>query len=1200
MAALQCPLRGEAMHILAHFRSSKTFDDLFAAVSRGPRTAHVVGASGAARHFLAAALVDALAEPWLVVVHHAGAAERFAEDLRAWLAPRQVLSFPANPYLPYEVLAKSPDLTRARLGVLRRLCAATEGPPPVVVATVESLLGTLAPAGTFRDAVTTLAPGRHLPLEELVPRLLALGYERDEHVTAPGQFALRGGILDFWDPAEDAPVRAEFYGDEVEAVRRFDPNSQRSTARLDGATLGPAHEWPFRAEEFARLRERLRRDAADAQARLASRGLNDAAMRLRQRLNEDLEASVGPVVGPALAERYAAMAYDPAGHLLEYFPRPPAVLLDEPVRLWETARSLAREAAERATVLLERGDMLPAQAAVYVPVAKVQAAMARGPRVAMSALLTRAGQEFGEPYAFSPRPGEAFHGRFDEFIASVERHRRADRRLVVAAATRERVERLAEALRRRDLPVRAMPDAAHTLPEPREIVVLNAALEGGFAFPELGLFVYTDAEIQGRRRRRPRRSSGGGEGVRLEDLAVGDLVVHVHHGLARYLGLRPMDVDGHRHEYLELQYAGADRLFVPTDQVSLIQRYVGPEGRAPKLSHLGGGDWAKTKARVRASVRRMAQDLLQLYAAREATVGTAFAPDTPWQRDMEDAFPYEETPDQLRAIREIKQDMERPRPMDRLLCGDVGYGKTEVAVRAAFKAVMDGMQAAVLVPTTILADQHYRTFEERLRGFPVRVDLLSRFRTPAQQKDVLRRLAEGRVDVIIGTHRLLGKDVRFKNLGLLIVDEEQRFGVSHKERIKALKVGVDCLTLTATPIPRTLHMSLVGVRDMSLIETPPEDRFPVQTYVVEWSEELVTEAIRRELGRGGQVFYVHNRIETMDGALSMLMRHVPEARIAVAHGRKNEVDLERTMIAFLDGEYDILLATSIIESGLDMPQVNTLIVEDADRLGLSTLYQLRGRVGRSNRLAYAYFTYRRDKVLSEVAEKRLAAISQFTDFGSGFQIAMRDLEIRGAGNLLGAEQHGFMVSVGFEMYRQLLAEAVRELKGEERPHKDEQPTQVEVPITAYIPDRYMPDSRDKMEAYRRIADATDGAALDEIADELQDRFGPTPPELHNLLQVARVRVLGQAIGVRAVRCLDADRSEIELGDLRRLDGSRLAALQQGFWRARVHLHGDRGAYLVVRHPGHKPEEILETIAEVLSVLQPASLDRTPRPERVVR
>lgn len=1192
--------RGDGMHILAHARSSAAFDDLFRATLRGPRTGHVVGTSGSARHFLAASLIESSPEPWLVIAPHAGAAERFAEDLRTWLGARSVEVFPAHPYLPYEVLAKSPDLTRARLRVLRRLLLPSSGPPPVVVATMESLMGRLTPSAAFRQALLPLAVGDARPVEQLVPRLLRSGYERDDHVTSPGQFALRGGILDLWDPVDDAPLRVELFGDEIEAIRRFDPKTQRSTQRLSEFILGPVHEWVVDPDVAARAKDLIEKEARIAQMRLRQRGFEDAADRLRQRVGEELEM-VGAFPGAAACERYAPLLNPTPGHLLQYFAAPPAVVLDEPARLWETASALVRDAAERATALLERGEMLPGQASVFIDPMSVQRELARGPRVAMSMLITRAGRDLGETFAFSPRAGEAFHGRFDEFVESLERHRRLGRRLVVVAATRERVERLADSLRRRDIPVRAMPRPEDSLAEPREVVVLEGALEGGFAFPELGLYVYTDAEIQGRRKRRQRPKVGGsgGEGVRLQDLAEGDLVVHVHHGLARYLGLRPMEVDGHRREYLELQYSGADRLFVPTDQVSLIQRYVGPEGKAPRLSHLGGSDWAKTKSRVRESVREMAEELLQLYAARETAPGYAFGPDTPWQREMEDTFPYEETPDQLRAIAEVKRDMEQARPMDRLLCGDVGYGKTEIAIRATFKAVMDGRQAAVLVPTTILAEQHYRTFEERLRGFPVRIELLSRFRTPAQQKDVLRRLAAGQVDIVIGTHRLLAKDVRIKNLGLLIVDEEQRFGVAHKERIKKLKVGVDCLTLTATPIPRTLHMSLIGLRDMSLIETPPEDRFPVQTYVVEWSPDLVTEAIRREIGRGGQVFYVHNRIETIDATLSMLLHQIPEARIAVAHGRKDESDLERTMIAFLEGEYDVLLATSIIESGLDMPRVNTLIVEDADHLGLSSLYQLRGRVGRSNRLAYSYFTYRRDKVLTEVAEKRLSAISQFTDFGSGFQIAMRDLEIRGAGNLLGAEQHGFVVSVGFEMYRQMLAEAVRELQGTPSTESSTD-TQVEISVNAFIPSTYMADVRDKMETYRRIADAADPDVLAELAEELTDRFGPLPEPVHNLLRVARVRALGQQIGVESIRCTSPNETEVTLTALDRVDGRQLAALQQGWPFPRVRLHGDRGAYLTVHHPGEKPEEILETLAEVLTALSLEAHEVAPRPERMVR
>ena len=1181
------------MRLTELWQGSATFLDLEKALRTPSGRAHVVGLSGSARRFLLAGLLSRLPGPALLVAHHAGAAQRLADDLETLLPERPVATFPANPYLPYEVIAKSPEITTQRLAVLRHLLA---GEDLVVVATTESLIGRLTPPEVFRRAYREIRTGQQLPLEEVLPALVELGYEREERVAARGQFALRGGILDVWDPTSARPARIELFGDEVESIRAVDVSTQRSREPIPAVSVGPVREFVLAPAGARDGLGALRAEHRAALARLRQTDRAEAAARLEETVGEDLARLESHVQADA-AERYAPLFYPVPGHLLEYFARPPLLVVDEPVRVRETALSLERDAAERATALLERGEMVPGQAHVHVPMARVEERAKGGARLSMSALLARGQGELGTVFSFPAKPGEIYHGRWDDFASALEHHREHGRRAVVAAATVDRAHRLAEAIGHRGLPVRLMPEPALQAPAERETVVIYGPLEGGFSLPDLDLVVFTDAEIQGRRRRRSRAAAGPGQAIRLGELAIGDIVVHVNHGIGRYVGMKTMQIDGHDREYLEVEYAARDRVFVPTDQIGLVQKYIGPEGKEPRLSRLGGGEWHRTKARIKESVRDMAQDLLRLYAEREALPGHAFSPDQPWQRDLEDSFPYDETPDQLRAIVEIKADMERPRPMDRLLCGDVGFGKTEVAIRAAFKAVADGKQVAVLVPTTILAQQHYRTFEERLRGLPVEIELLSRFRTPREQAQVLRHAAGGAADVVIGTHRLLAKDVRFRELGLLIVDEEQRFGVAQKERIKALSHGVDCLTLTATPIPRTLQFSLFGLRDVSLIETPPEDRFPVQTYVVELSDELVVEAVRREVGRGGQVFYVHNRIESMDSVLLRLRRLLPEVRIAVAHGRMREEELESTMIDFLEGEHDLLLATSIIENGLDMPRVNTLIVENADHLGLAQLYQLRGRVGRSNRLAYAYFTYQRDRALTEVAEKRLTAIQQFTDFGAGFQIAMRDLEIRGAGNILGTEQHGFMVSVGFDMYRQLLEEAIEELRGEARPETPE-PAQIEIALDAFIPDAYMPDSRDKMDIYRRIAASHDADLVDELEAECHDRFGPPPPPVTNLLAVARMRCLAEESGIRYVR-EDDERTLLGLVSIARMNGAGLARLSEEM-RGRLRLQASGNEVVItLRHPGQKTQDALESIIEVLCHLRPTAAEGMRQAERMV-
>lgn len=1174
------------------WEGSAGFQELLDTLSRRSRQAHVVGLSQSARRHLMAAVMQHLGGPGVVVGHHAGHAERIAEDLRTFLPDWEILLWPANPYLPYEVIARSPEIASQRLAVLRRLERKDLG-RLILVATAESLIGRLTPAPAFCAAAMDVRVGNDLPIEKLLPRLIRLGYERAERVAARGQFALRGGILDAWDPALDAPLRVELFDDTVESIREVDVASQRSRNPFESVRLGPVRELVLDDEAHVRGLAAMLRELKAAETRLRHADRSDAAEHLRQVVEDDLDRfSAFSGAGGESLERYQALFYPHPGHLLTYFPvdQAPTVLWDEPSRVRETAQSLERDAAERAAALLERGEILPGQGDAYVPFHEVEQAARAGIRLAFSAFLSRGQSDLGEAVSFSAKAGEIYHGRWEDFLQALQHHRGQGRRVVIAAQSPERCSRIAEALRGRDVPVRLMPPPGDSAPLPREVVILLAALEGGYSIPDLALHVFTDAEIQGRRLRRSARATqGNGPSIRLGELAIGDAVVHAHHGIGRYVGMKSMLIEGHEREYLELEYAAGDRVYVPTDQIMQIQKYVGAEGKEPKLSKLGGADWHRTKAKVKESVRDMAAELIRLYAAREALPGHGFAADTPWQQELEESFPYEETPDQLRCIEEIKTDMERPRPMDRLLCGDVGFGKTEVAIRAAFKAVADGRQVAVLVPTTILAQQHFRTFEERLRGLPVRVELLSRFRTPKEQAQTLRRVNDGTADIVIGTHRLLGKDVRFKELGLLIVDEEQRFGVAQKERIKQLATGIDSLTLTATPIPRTLQFSLFGLRDVSLIETPPEDRFPVQTYVVEMGDDLVQEAIRREVARGGQVFYVNNRIESLDSVLLRLRRLVPEVRLAFAHGRMHEDALERTMIDFLEGEYDVLVATSIIESGLDMPRVNTLIVENADHLGLSQLYQLRGRVGRSNRLAYAYFTYQRDRALSEIAEKRLSAIQQFTDFGAGFQIAMRDLEIRGAGNILGAEQHGFLVSVGFEMYRQLLEEAIQELRGDAKRKMSEEDVQtvVEIAVDAYIPNSYMSDSRDKMDAYRRIAAARDPRSVDDIEAEFLDRFGPVPASTQNLLNVARIRTLAQAASMAFVR-EETGRTVLGISSLSAIDGAGMARLTETR-RGQIRLEASSSQVLLtIRHPGQVTAECLVTVVDVLRELAPVS------------
>jgi transcription-repair coupling factor (superfamily II helicase) len=1172
--------------ILELWRSSEEYQAMLRALRRGPAEETVVGLQGSERNFLAAALFHDLARGGLVVTAGELEAERAQDELSAWLQTvggPEVAFFRGHPVLPFEVVAESREGEGERLAILHRLA---RGDEIVVVTTVDALVGRLPPPRVLRAARLRIRVGDRLDLAHVADRLVASGYERVERVEAKGTFALRGGILDVWDPSADHPLRVDLFDVEVASLRPFDPESQRSRPEsLSEVEVGPAREVAIEPQAWERGLTAIRRDLAQQVVRLRQSDRRAAAEALGERVEELLAEWREGIKGRGreALTRYLPYFYPEQTTLADYLPEGALVFLVEPERIREAAAAVQREAAERAVALLESGHLLPHQADVVVGFSRVERLLARHPTVHASLLLRRSQVRLGAVHGFSARTVETFHGQWEALAGEVGRLAREGYRCLILASTKERLETVRDRLVAAEL----LPVRAARAPEPGEIVLAEGSLENGFQLPDLRLWVLTDRELFGRERKRRRAEpvfQEAGTAIRSHlELRPGDYVVHVHHGIGQYMGVETMEVAGVRRDYLTIRYQGADRLFVPVDQLHLVQKYVAQEGHVPKLYKLGGGDWQKVKARVKESVREMAGELLRLQAARRARPGHAFGPDTPWQRELEDAFPYQETRDQLRALEEIKRDLESPRPMDRLLCGDVGYGKTELAIRAAFKVAQEGKQVAVLVPTTILAQQHFNTFTSRMAGFPVVIDLLTRFRSRKEQAATLKGLREGVIDIVIGTHRLLANDVRFHDLGLLIVDEEQRFGVAHKERLKFLKERVDVLTLTATPIPRTLHMSLVGLKDISLIETPPEDRHPVQTYVVEYSDDLVRQAILREIERGGQVFYVHNRVETIEEARLRVKELVPEARVAVAHGQMKEDLLERTMLDFLDGEYDVLVTTTIVESGLDIPSVNTLIVEDADHLGLAQMYQLRGRIGRSNRQAYAYFTYRPQKVLSEVAEKRLEAIREFTEFGAGFKIAMRDLEIRGAGNILGPEQSGFIMAVGFDLYVQLLEEAVRELEGQ--PVEEKTYPTVDVPVDAYIPADYIADERQKIDVYKRVASAESIETVEEIEAELEDRFGPLPSAVQHLLWVARLRILGERAGLAAIR-VERQRARLIFDRVNKVDLERLGALGRQF-RGRAMFLAGSVPEVTVRLGGADLAALRETEEVLKFLVEPA-------------
>jgi len=1053
-------------------------------------SARVVAVPEAPRAFFLAALARLTGRrPLLVGVPTSAEAERLAADLRQFLAPGGagvppggrggVELFPAWETLPFERVSPQTETMGRRLQVMWRMCQ-RDDLPDVVVAPVRALAQRLGPHVEDVDPIV-VQPGQVLDRDELVERLVAAGYRREYQVEARGEIAVRGSILDVYPSTADHPVRIDLWGDEVDRLQGFSIADQRATTDVGSVEIFPCRELlptPAVRERAARL------VAAEPWGR------------------EQWERLAEGLLFDGM-ESWLPWLTDEEHVLPDLLPETGLVLLVEPGRMRDRAQEFNDEEASLAATLATTWD----------------AENRELPRLSLpfERLLRHTGADTWSLLASPDRPETPFvpgtpvegvQGDPAAFVARLGRLLGEGYRVVLAADGIGSAERIRRTLADEGLHA-PIADRAPVTPGATVVV---APLQRGFLMPSLKLMVVAEADLTGRRRlhRRPRGARRGEDFY--DDLKKGDYVVHQTHGVGRYAGMVARAIGGVERDYLLLEYKGADKLYVPTEQVGVVRRYTG--GDSPSLSRLGGTDWAKTRARVKKAVQEIAQELVVLYRRRMATPGHAFPPDTPWQREMEEAFPYEETPDQAKAIDDVKADMERPVPMDRLVCGDVGYGKTEVAIRAAFKAVQDGRQVAVLVPTTLLANQHGQTFSERFSGYPVRVEVLSRFLTAREQTAVIRDLATGAVDVIIGTHRLLSEDVKFKDLGLLVVDEEQRFGVSHKEKIKKLRIGVDVLTMSATPIPRTLEMSLTGIRDMSLINTPPEDRQPILTYVGESDDRAATEAIRRELLREGQVFFVHNRVADIEAVSARVRELVPEARVAIAHGQMDEGSLEKVMVDFWERAYDVLVCTTIIESGLDMPTVNTMVVDRADLLGLAQLYQLRGRVGRSGQRAYAYLFHPEGRVLTEEAYERLKTLGEFTDLGSGFKIAMRDLEIRGAGNLLGGVQSGHMAAVGFDLYCQMVTEAVGELTGETPPEPIE--ISVDLPVTASIPRDYIARDDLRMEAYRRLAAVGSRADVDDIAAEWSDRYGPPPPTAANLLAVARVRAECVRLGIREV------------------------------------------------------------------------------------
>lgn len=1016
---------------------------------------------------------------------------------------RNTVIFPAKDLIFYQADLRGRELEKERIRCLRRL---VEGRPTTVVTTFAALMTPQVPLTAWKSNVLQLEKRQTYSLEELSRKLVRMGYEKNFQVDAPGQFAVRGDIVDVFDLTEENPYRIEFFDEEVDSIRSFDLETQRSIEPMELVKIYPATELILSDARLSDGIDRIREEEKKTEEALRSQGHMEAAHRLSEGIGELCEAALEYRDFGGL-EGYIHYFYPQTDSFLEMFPEEHSMIfLDEPVHLREEGEAVELEFRESMISRSEKGYVLPGQMQLVCSAALTASRMNDYRCLGLTALAT--GDSFFLPeciVSVHARSVPAYNKSFDTLVSDLKKYKLQKYRMVIISASRTRAKRLAGDLTERGLtsfysenPDRILGDG--------EIMTYYGNIAHGFEYPQIRFIVIAETDIFGPARKTKKvKRHYDGESIRdFAELKVGDYVVHEDHGIGVYRGVEKIEVDGIAKDYIKIEYGGGGTLYILPGELKSLQKYASQDAAKPKLNKLGTQEWTSTRNKVKGAVEEVAQDLVELYAKRQSMKGHRFSPDTVWQREFEEMFPYEETQDQLNAIEDTKHDMESDKIMDRLICGDVGYGKTEIAIRAAFKAVQDGLQVAVLVPTTILAQQHFNTFTERMKEYPVCVEMMSRFRTAVEQKKTKDGLESGRVDIVIGTHRILSKDVKFKRLGLLVVDEEQRFGVTHKEKIKKLRENVDVLTLSATPIPRTLHMSLIGIRDMSVLEEAPQDRVSIQTYVMEYNEEMVREAILRELSRGGQVYYVYNRVNDIAEVAGRLQQQVPEARISFAHGQMNESELEKIMYDFISGGIDVLVSTTIIETGLDISNVNTIIIHDSDRMGLSQLYQLRGRVGRSNRTAYAFLMYKKDKMLKEVAEKRLAAIREFTDLGSGFRIAMRDLEIRGAGSVLGRAQHGHMTAVGYDLYCKMLDTAVKHAKG--LPVPKEKNTFVNLSADAFIPDSYIMNEAQKLDIYKKIAAVASLEDCDDIRDELRDRFGEKiPASAENLLRIALIR-----------------------------------------------------------------------------------------------
>lgn len=1068
----------------------------------------VTGLSAAAKATIIAEKYLESEQQLLVVTNNLYQADKLEADILQFVDANDVYKYPMQDIMTEEFSTQSPQFMSERV---RTLTALSQNERGLFIVPLNGLKKWLTPVELWKSHQITLSVGEDINVDDLLTKLVNMGYRRESVVSHIGEFSLRGGIIDIY-PLIGEPVRIELFDTEIDSIRNFDVESQRSNDNMQEVNITTASDYIITDDVIKHTKEKLTEAYQETRPKIDKSVRNDV-----KETYDSFKLFESSLFDHQVMRRLVAFMYEQPATIIDYFQDDAIVAVDEYNRIKETEETLTTEVDDFMQNLIESGKGFIGQS--FLDYQNFETLLKKHPVAYFTLFTATMSVKLQDIIKFSCKPVQQFYGQYDIMRSEFQRYIANDYTIVVLAETETKKERIQSMLNEMHIPT--FVDVAENEIQGGRAIITEGSLSEGFELPYMQLVVVTERELfksQQKKKRKQQKTLTNAEKIKsYQDLKVGDYVVHVHHGVGRYLGVETLEVAGVHKDYIKLQYKGTDQLFVPVDQMDQVQKYVASEDKMPKLNKLGGTEWKKTKAKVQQSVEDIADELIELYKEREMSVGYQYGPDSAEQNDFELDFPYELTPDQAKSITEIKGDMEQQKPMDRLLCGDVGYGKTEVAVRAAFKAVLEGKQVAFLVPTTILAQQHYETLIERMQDFPIDVELISRFRTTKEIKEVKEGLKSGKVDIVVGTHKLLGKDIVYKDLGLLIVDEEQRFGVRHKERIKTLKTNVDVLTLTATPIPRTLHMSMLGVRDLSVIETPPENRFPVQTYVLEQNSNFIKEALERELSREGQVFYLYNKVQSIYEKREQLQMLMPDASIGVAHGQMTERDLEETMIGFINHEYDILVTTTIIETGVDVPNANTLIIEEADRFGLSQLYQLRGRVGRSSRIGYAYFLHPANKVLTETAEDRLQAIKEFTELGSGFKIAMRDLNIRGAGNLLGKQQHGFIDSVGFDLYSQMLEEAVNEKRGITPEQNDAPEVEIELNIDAYLPAEYIQNEQAKIEIYKKLRKIESKTQLIDIKDELINRFNEYPAEVARLLDMMEIKIHALHAGVTLIK-----------------------------------------------------------------------------------